>query len=173
MRDSPISSRRLSGMPMSTTSISPTIPAPGYCTSPTLGAAKVTVRSAITAWSAIAPVAPDTPLGMSTDRTCLPESLMAPIAAAWSPATAPDRPVPNKASISRSKCESSRSSSSAPAGSGEHVPRLARHRLSRALHQLEAWDLLHLDRRAVDTRHLFRQQYPQRIAPSSAPEDSP
>jgi hypothetical protein len=54
---------------MSATSSTPACIAPGYSTSPTLGAPKVTVTSAATAGPRTAPLSPSTPDGMSTATT--------------------------------------------------------------------------------------------------------
>ena len=99
-----------SGNPMSTTRRSPVSSAPGRSTVPVFGAPIATVSRASTAGPGTAPVAPSTPLGMSTATTGHGASRSASMAAARSPSAAPWNPVPTSASIARSARSSDRPS---------------------------------------------------------------
>ena len=69
-----------------------------------MGNAKVTVWFALTAVSHIVPFSPFIPDGISTDKIGIPESLISFIASDMGGFTAPDIPVPKRASITRSPC---------------------------------------------------------------------
>ena len=102
---------------------SPACSRPGDTTHPTFTACAHTVKSARTAAPSTSPVAPSTPEGTSTASTGAEESLIPSMRrASLSP---PEKPVPSRASMTRSVPSSSASSSSAPTSLPEvaHCPR--------------------------------------------------
>ena len=112
------SSTSRAGMPRSVTTISPTASAAGGKTWATLGAAKVTVRSAFTCRPIGRGSLPAKPLGRSTATQGTGSSLMQFTTRANSPSSGRARPVPNRASTTTSQSAAApmatRSSFSAP-----------------------------------------------------------
>ena len=120
-------------MPRSVTAISPTESEAGGKTCATLGAAKVTVRSAST-WGPIGCASlPERPLGRSTATQGIGRSLIASTASANSPSSGRVRPVPKRASTTRSH---SAAASAAPARSAGAATSIT---ASSALRQIASW----------------------------------
>ena len=74
---------------------------PGKSSNPRFGYWNVTVSSASTAAPGQRPVAPSTPLGMSTATRYAPQRLTASMSAAMAPSAGRDRPVPSSASTTQ------------------------------------------------------------------------
>ena len=110
--------------PMSATTRCPTWNLPGATAWPTLGAWNVTVRAASTAGPATVPVDASTPDGRSTATIGTSAAFISTIARAASGRGAPENPVPNSASTTRS---------AGPGSSANATPsRFARARLTAA-----------------------------------------
>ena len=77
----------------------PAISCPGLNNNPFFLYPNVTVISALTAAPSISPVSADTPLGISTEMTLIPESFITLITSLCTPLTSRERPTPKIPSI--------------------------------------------------------------------------